>query len=278
MNLNKIKKGVSLLKSPRKFLSEERERYLLQVMNNNFLIPIEKTLDDDIFIVGYPKSGNTWMQSLVSGMLYGIDTEFLPDRLAQAIVPDVHARQFYTRFGKINFFKSHHLPRPEYKKVIYLIRDGRDVITSYYSYNKVLGYDFSLEEMVKEGKGLFPSKWKDHVSAWMENPYNALVLIVRYEDLINQTMTELQKICEFASIERETKKLEKVIIGNSIDKMREKAKKYNGMGHLNWEGNKAQKFFRKGKVGSYKTELPKELIEYFNNDSYKELKEFNYEI
>ena len=50
-------------------------KYIItQFLASDFYIPINKTNINDIFIVGFPKSGNTWMQSLIAGIQYGIDT------------------------------------------------------------------------------------------------------------------------------------------------------------------------------------------------------------
>ena len=88
--------------------------------------PIREARPEDVFIVGYPRTGNTWFQNLVSGVVFGADPELTPDSVIQELVPDVHAKQYYKRFGTPTFFKSHDLPAPEHKRVIYLLRDGRD--------------------------------------------------------------------------------------------------------------------------------------------------------
>src|SRR5262245_53888028 len=75
----------------------------------------------DVFIAGYPKSGNTWFQSLIGGAIYGFDPEWAPDRLLQDLVPDVHDKQCYKRYRTPMLFKTHSLPRPEYRNVVYLL-------------------------------------------------------------------------------------------------------------------------------------------------------------
>ena len=273
---------VNLLKNPKKYIGNlvdsKTNSVIKKITDDEFLEEIDKTKADDVFIVGFPKSGNTWMQSLMAGVLYGIDTEFMPDKLAQEIVPDVHGRKYYKRFGVINFFKTHHLPKPNYKKVIYLVRDGRDAMVSYYHFNKNLGVDVTLEGMVKYGKNVYPAKWAEHVSSWQKNPYNAVILTIRYEDLLNQPLIELNKICSFVNIERSEELLNKVIVGNEIDKMRKRVKDTGGLGNKMWEGDKGVKFFRKGKSGSYKSEMPLELISFFNEESSSALKLFNYDV
>lgn len=258
-------------------LNEILEHQKEDILYQNFLYPINETMEEDVFIVGYPKSGNTWMQSLMAGLIYGIDTQYLSDKLAQEIVPDVHARSFYHRFGQINFFKSHYLPQQHYKSVIYLVRDARDVMVSYYHYNQNVGKYNSLEQMVYEEKGI-PCAWQKHVKQWLLNPYNSNIMYVRYEDLLDNPVETLAKVCEFVNLDRNISTIKKVIKGNSIEKMREKSKKYNGMGHRKWEGMKAQKFFRNGKTGAYKEEMPNEIIQYINASARYELMHFGYDI
>src|SRR5437016_2347879 len=88
------------------------------------LIPIREFSEDDVFIVGYGKSGNTWFQNLASAVTYGVDPRYAPDTLIQELVPDVDYKHFYKRFKTPMFFKSHHLPNHDYKHVVYLLRDG----------------------------------------------------------------------------------------------------------------------------------------------------------
>src|SRR5260221_237037 len=50
---------------------------------------ISQYAPEDIFVVGYPKSGNTWFQDLVAGVVYGVNPAHAPPSLAHALVPDV---------------------------------------------------------------------------------------------------------------------------------------------------------------------------------------------
>ena len=249
----------------KKKLSNLIDKRAEAVLRKNQFIPINETFPQDIFIAGYPKAG----------LLFGIDTTYLPDRLTQELVPDVHYKKYYKRFLDFSCFKTHDLPKPEYKRVIHLVRDGRDAMVSYYHMHKASGGHFSLEEMVKEGKGVYPSKWHEHSQAWLDNPYHADIVRIRYEDLLTQPKLEMQKIADFMGISRSSQLIERVIAGNAFEKMKEKEKKF---GWNNEQWNPEKDFIRKGKTGSYKEEMSEDLVAFFNKESNIELKQLSYAI
>ncbi len=273
-----LKNFLKFALNPRKYIKKKIEIGVDKKLRKLGFFPINETKEEDIFIVAFPKSGITWTQSLISGIQYGIDTNFLPDKLVQEIVPDIYFQAYYKRFGDIKFFKSHELPKPEYKKVIYLVRDGRDAMVSYFHFNQKIGVDVTLEEMIKENKGVYPALWYVHVRKWIENPYNAEILYIKYEDLLQNTEEVLKKICDFVGFQRDMGLLKKVAEGSTIDKMRSRARKYGGMAHPNWQGEKGKEFFRKGKIASFKEEMPENLQKIFAEKAIDELKYFNYEV
>ena len=236
-------------------------------------IPIGETFDQDIFIAGFPKSGNTWMQNLIAGIQFGVDTSLLPDKLTQELVPDVHAKAYYKRFSDNVFFKTHELPNEHMKRVIHLVRDGRDVMASYYAMNLALGKKTTLKEMIVSGKDVYPTKWMEHSRQWLSNPYNADILIVKYEDLIQDTFNQMKRIIVFAKLERSDEVIERSIYGNSFGEMKRKEKEY-GWNNKDWDPN--QDFIRTGKIGSYKNEIPEDLIKIFETESKAELDYFDY--
>jgi len=184
-----------------------------QIARDHFLVPIDNHKAEDIFVVGYPKSGNTWMQSIVSCLKYGIDPEYLPESLAQDLVPDVHAKQYYKRYGQEMAFKSHSLPNDRYRRVIYIVRDGRDVMASYVGmYQSMRIAEATVETMIKEGKYLFPCKWHKHVAAWRQNPFDADIEFLRYEDVLNDPLSALQRICDVFGLTHSRRFLVRVVL------------------------------------------------------------------
>ncbi len=237
---------------------------------------IDDTEPDDVFLVGYPKSGNTWMQNLVAGVLYGIDTTLLCDKLTQLIVPNVHGVGFYKRLTHQSFFKSHALPCASYRRVIYLVRDGRDAMVSYYHMlNAVCRDSVDLFAMVNSGQGLFPCKWHEHIQQWTDNPFQSDMMFVRYEDLQSDPVGELQRVCEFAGLSRNLETIQRCVQGNSFSNMQAKENNY-GWDNSNW--NSEKRFVRRGIVGSYKDEMPAEIVRLFDGQSRRQLTQFGYDV
>ena len=266
-------KYIEFISNPKSFINKKSRLLAESILQNQYYIPINNTLDNDIFIAGFPKSGNTWMQNLISGLLFGIDSNLLPDKLTQELVPDVHTKKFYKRYNNITFFKTHELPKKHMKRVIHLVRDGRDAMVSYYAMNKAMGKKITLEEMIVSGKGIIPSKWYKHTRKWLANPHKADILIVKYEDLLIDPFLQLNRILEFSNIERDEEIINKTIIGNSFNEMKRKELEF---GRDNKKWNPKNDFIRKGKIGSYKDEMPMDLIKIFESEAKKELEFFKY--
>lgn len=201
------------------------------------------------------------MQNLLAGIVFGTNVRLTPDSLINELVPDVHGRMFYHRFGTPTFFKSHHLPRPEYRRVIYLVRDGRDAMVSYFHYLSALdGSEPDFLKMVTTGEGLFPCRWHEHVEAWRKNPYHSEVISVSYESLKRDTVEQLRRVCQFAGFERSDQFLKSLADSCSFEAMREK-EKVAGWNSPVWPRD--QQFIRRGETGSFRDEMPTAVLAEF---------------
>lgn len=229
----------------------------------------------DLFIVGYPKSGNTWLQDLVSAIVYGVSPLFCPPQLSHELVTDVHFKKFYRRYSRPAYFKSHHLPRPEYRRVVYLLRDGRDVMVSYYHHNTNLaGHQVDFMRMVRDGEGLAPSKWHEHVKSWRENPHQAEIMTIKYEDLKCDAAGQMARFCEFAGIKRDTSFLAEMCSLASFTQMQTKEAKLKEYVLDDWPKDKL--FRRRGQIGSYADEMPPDVLRAFLSDAGETLQECGY--
>ncbi|MBM3995641.1 MAG: sulfotransferase domain-containing protein [Planctomycetes bacterium] len=242
---------------------------------------IRESVPEDIFIVSYPKSGNTWFQYLASAIVYGIDPEATPDSVVQELVPDVHALHYYKRFSTPTFFKSHDLPAPEHRRVVYLLRDGRDAMVSFLHYIRVCRHpDLDFLEFVRDvEKWSGQGRWSEHVESWLANPHRAEMIVVRYEDLLVDTVGQLERFCAFVDIEPKPGRLQEIAAKTTFAKMRQKEINQPGWAngsHASWP--KDQFFMRRGQCGSYKDEMPAEVLEAFLRDASATLAKCGYEL
>jgi hypothetical protein len=241
-------------------------------MPENGLRPIGDTEPQDIFVCAYPRSGITWFQNLVAGVVFGVDPQFAHDSLIQDLVPAVNYKQFYKRYGPTAFFKSHFLPQEQYRRVVYLLRDGRDVMVSYYHYLTAMHGRQDFLRLV-EGHGLSPCQWHEHVEQWSANPHNADMLVIRYEDLRQATVRELRRLCAFAGLDRNDAHLEHVAAKASFAIAQDKEKR-QGWDNPKWPREHA--FVRRGAIGSHKDEMPPAVLAAFLRKAGPTLERFGY--
>jgi hypothetical protein len=158
---------------------------------------------------------------------------------------------------------------------VYLLRDGRDVLVSYWHYREALdGVDYDFLTFVSE-IFLYPCPWEQHVSAWLDNPFGAQVLVIRFEDLIHEPVRELKRFCDFAGISRDTGHLIGSAEAASFQNSRNRELRM-GHGWPDYPFPRDKSFFRRGEVGSYKEEMPHEVLEKFLADAGETMRRCGY--
>ena len=129
--------------------------------------------------------------------------------------------------------------------------------------------------MVCDGEGLFPGKWHEHVQAWNANPYGAEKIVIKYEDLKKDALTELTRFCVFAHLERDQTFLQRVIDQTEFTKMQAKEKEGRiTSANKTWPPDRH--FFRRGVVESYRDEMSSDVLDAFLQDAGAMLRELGY--
>ena len=205
---------------------------------------------DDVFIVSYPKSGNTWVRFLIANLLKppGEEIDFYT---SNTFIPEVGTHtEIIERLERPRVMKSHAPCVREYPRVIYVIRDGRDVYVSYYFHRlEKLPHNTTFKEFL-ERDDHFPSLWGDHVASWLfkERTPSGSILVVRYEDLLNDALAQLRHMVEFIGLERTEGELQHAVEAASFKNMRrlevQKGRPYKDSG--------PDLFVREGRWGGWK--------------------------
>ena len=222
---------------------------------------------DDTFIVSYPKSGNTWTRFLIANLLhpetradFGNINELIPD-------PEALSKRKMDKMPRPRVIKSHQYFDPRYPNVIYIVRDPRDVAVSQYHFHRkrrVIQDDFPIERFVTRfvaGQTSPYASWGDNVSSWLASRYRgSTFLLLRYEDLMNETMRELSRLASFLGRDSDPVLLAQAAERSSADRMR---KLENTQARL-WSSTKDTRqdvpFVRSAKAGSWRSELPQSSV------------------
>lgn len=243
-------------------------------------------LQPNCFIVSYPKCGRTWLRimlleyinSMGHKQFHSYDNSIIFAPKSKIIKFD-HDQGSWVPApikSKDIIFKQSKYAQ---KKVVFLIRDPRDIlISSWYHlryreniFHRDLSF-FIRSELVGIHKIIA------FMNSWVENAHLLdEILILSYETLRTDTPLFFSRILDFFDIPKEEKLVLQTIQFSSFDKM--KKRELHNKRVAPWlrcgtggEGNmeKSSKI-RKGKIGGYRDELTVSDINYLNDAMQKEL-------
>ncbi len=223
---------------------------------------------DDTFLVSYPKSGNTWVRFLLANLKYPNETVGFANINRLLPAPGVLSKRFLRTLPRPRILKSHEPFDVRFRKVIYLVRDPRDVAVSEYHFDLKKRYieaDVTLEQFVKRfiaGETSSYGSWWEHAASWIGARHgNPAFLLVRYEDLLSDSIGETAKIAEFLGIQAGPESLEAAVERSSADRMRKLEEQQADQ----WTGTKNTRkeipFVRAAKSGGWKGTLPAHSVE-----------------
>jgi len=218
---------------------------------------------DDVFLVSYPKSGNTWTRFLIGNLLYA---EQHPDwgnidRLIPA--PEVMTKRDFERMARPRVIRTHDAFDPRYKQVIYIVRDPRDVALSQFYHHrkrKLIDDNHSFESFLPRflaGETNGHGSWKQNVASWLAARYgDPRFLLLRYEDMIADTARELAEVCRFLRVEVTPEKLAKAVEQCSPTEMRKLEQVQADQCALTKDTRQDLPFVRTAKSGNWRSDMP----------------------
>ncbi|MGH9513960.1 MAG: sulfotransferase domain-containing protein [Terriglobales bacterium] len=226
-----------------------------------------RILPDDVFLVSFPKSGNTWTRFLLANLVY-------PDQRASfgnlhKLIPDPEdtTKRHFDRMPRPRIIKSHECFDPRYPRVIYIVRDPRDVVISQYHYHRKVRQiedDYPLERFVARfiaGETGLHGSWGENVASWMmARNGRPDFLLLRYEDLLSDTCRELAKVARFLGMDASSERISQAVERSSADQMRKSEKAESNRATLTRHSRPDISFVRAAKSGGWKHELPESLL------------------
>jgi hypothetical protein len=217
---------------------------------------------DDTFIVSYPRSGNTWTRFLIGNLLRPEEPVTFSN--IERVIPDTSALSSRTlkRVPRPRILKSHEYFDPRYQKVVYLVRDPRDVVVSLYHFRRkyrTVDDNYPLERYVVERflPGDMDASWGEHVGSWLgARGKDPRFLLIRYEDLLEDTAHQLGRMAVFLGIGAGPGRLAAAIEHSAAGRLR----KLERIESEKWVTTKGKRqdvpFIGAAKSGGWRTNLP----------------------
>jgi len=224
---------------------------------------------DDVFLVSYPRSGNTWTRFLVANLAY--PEEKVSFANIERLIPDTSSQsnRALKRTPRPRIIKTHQYFDHRYRKMIYIVRDPRDVALSLYNFQRKyrqIPDDYPLLASVDDFvRGNLISAdwgtWAENVASWVYTRSDSRdFLLLRYEDMIADTGRELARIARHLGIEASTDRLQSVIDRSSADRMREMEKREEHQWVATRKYRKDIPFVGVAKAGGWRTDLPQSCV------------------
>ena len=217
---------------------------------------------DDTFIISYPKSGNTWTRFLIANLAYP-DTPANFANINQ-LTPDPEAlsKRELARMPRPRIIKSHQYFDPRYPRVIYVVRDPRDVALSQYHFQRkrrLFEDDYPIEQFVTRfvaGQTSPYASWGDNVASWLVTRQNRPgFLLLRYEDMLEDAARELAKVAAFLGIPADPERIRNAVTHSAANEMRKMEKTQSRQWSSTKDTRQDIPFVREAKAGGWRTGL-----------------------
>jgi len=269
-----------------------------------------------IWLASYPKSGNTWMRAFLHNLLRNPNDSYDINRLGEFSFSDstMHfyqahltkpraewtsrdvmevrwkAQRDISRMSTDDVFVKTHNAHVEFDGspmihmdltagAIYMVRNPLDICISLADH-----YGCSIDDSIKilgDNSSGTPTgellvlevhkTWSVHVFSWTKEP-GPWLHVVRYEDMLNKPMVAFSRVARFLGLNPPRDRIERAIRLSSFDSLRaqEDAKGFRERSY------KAEKFFRVGKAGQWRTALSKAQISQVVDRHKEQMARFGY--
>ena len=230
---------------------------------------------DDVFLVSYPRSGNTWTRFLL-GNLISQSTPVTFSNI-ESRIPEIYFNpdRELRALPRPRMLKSHECFQPQYPHVIYIVRDPRDVAISFYHHNvkaRNIPDNYPLASFVPRFiEGEFDQKfgsWRDNVLSWTSvRGGSPNFMMLRYEEMKRDTAGALLQVVDFLeraafrTIDSSPAALERAIELSSPERMRALEKEEAADWVLTKSTRSDKPFVRTAKAGGWKSQLAPESVE-----------------
>ncbi|MCA8930877.1 MAG: sulfotransferase domain-containing protein [Rhodospirillaceae bacterium] len=269
-----------------------------------------------VWLASYPKSGNTWMRGFLANYLSGSGKPVHINDLARFSFGEHKAEYFERLAGRpfdeldagtINalrpkvqryiasqdqntiFVKTHSavvelagvptIAADVTAGALYIVRNPLDVAVSY-AHHMGITYDKAVEELARSTTQLATTRhyafqllgsWSNHVTSWIAQKA-VLFGVVRYEDMARRPEDTFGKVVRALKTPVDKARLRQAVKNTAFGTLRAMEE---DSGFIE-ASRKAERFFRKGKVGDWRSELSADQVARIVADHGAMMRRFGY--
>jgi hypothetical protein len=264
--------NISLVKAIRRPFRPLKRFYFGQRDRIHFKKLVHPT---DVFLVGHPKSGNTMMAYILAITVFKDFAKKINLANIDHYTPGVHFEDLsigkHPNLSEPRVFRNEVPIYPQYyPKTLYLVRDPRATLVSYYHMYSTIFNDTSttladfVDEYLRNGniQRYEPQidRWDRQVLRWVHRAArDDRVMIVKFEDMVKNKPETLKKVLAFTGIACSDELFKLVLERSSFEAMRKTEEEF---GEENYPGDmgKRGRFMRQGKTAGWKEELPPDTV------------------
>lgn len=255
---------------------------------------------DDIFVLGFPKSGTSWLQEMI--WLLSNDLNYTKAKkmsqmfrfplleLASFVPMDQELAVLFNQMGTFpspRYFKSHlpvsMLPEQMWTvkpKIIYIQRDPKDTAVSlYHHYKNLHGYRGSKDDFFNlflEGNVYF-GPLENHLNEIQQLRCEPNIHFIRYEDMKKDLKGIIKSTAEFLGKKVTTEQINELYLYLQPDTMRsnnscnQEDLMYLSSSVYQAEHDPSFNFIRKAKSETYREEMSQDFIKKFEEGIEKKI-------
>lgn len=272
------------------FIAHRALRHLSRVydvLSRRTLTEREITIfDDDVLITSYTRSGTTWMRFLVGNLVH--PNENVTFLNIERLVPDMYKNADWVlrRLPRPRVLKSHESFDARYPRVIYIVRDPRDVAVSNYHWEmkmRSISETRPIEDWVPawmEG-GSWPrvGSWADNVNSWLSTRQgHKNFLLLRYEDIHDRQQHELARVARFLGLDPDPERIRRAVERSSAAKLRKMEETQGKKWVATFRTLSDKRYIREASSGGWRTVLPEKTVTYMEAHWGPLMKQLGYEL